>query len=196
MNSLMREPIVKKILFAVLMVSLMFSGKAFAVVVTFDDLTAPPTHLGYAQIGTYAGFSWSSSSYYFDTNIRSEYHKGIESAPHAAFSASGIDEVSFTSANAFNFEEAYFTSVFWNQQNLEIEGYLGTEYRDTVDIRISQTRTSYDINLNNVDQIYIYSQDSFTMDNMIVTPEPGSMVLFLLGGAPMAAALYRRKRKL
>ena len=186
----------RKTLFAVLMVSLMFSGKAFAVVVTFDDLTAPPTATGYAPIGTYAGFSWSSDFYYFDSNIRSEYHKGIESAPQAAFNAGGSDYVSFTSANVFNFEEAYFTSVYWNEQDITIEGYLSTGGWDSREIRINQTRTRYDIDLNGFDQIYISSEDYFAMDNMIVTPEPGSMVLFLLGGAPMAAALYRRKRKL
>ncbi len=37
--------------------------------------------------------------------------------------------------------------------------------------------------------------DVYSLNSVTVTPEPLSTVLFLLGGAPMAAALYRKRRK-
>ena len=38
-------------------------------------------------------------------------------------------------------------------------------------------------------------KDIYSLNSVTVTPEPISTVLFLLGGAPMAAALYRKRKK-
>ena len=42
--------------------------------------------------------------------------------------------------------------------------------------------------------IALYSNSSQTFDNISVTPEPVSTVLFLVGGLPIVASLYRKRK--
>jgi len=182
----------KKALLVIVMVCLAFSGQAYAKILDFDDLPDTATH--YGPLGNYEGFTWSSDFYYFTDGIRAEIANGAVSGSNGAFNAGGSDYVSFTSANVFNFEGAYFTSVDWNQQDITIEGYgPGGAYSD-VSFRIDKTPTWYDVGLNNFDEIYISSESYFAMDNMTVSPEPVSTMLFLAGGAVFGLAEIRKRK--
>lgn len=187
-----------KVIFAICMIFMALTGKVYAddVVLTFDDI-GPLTDPYYAPIGNYGGFSWGQYSYYFHRNLGSAFANGVQSGDYAAFAPSGED-IYLTSNTPFNFVGAYFTSLDYVQPQLSIEGYLNGGNYQKITKFISQTRTWYDFNINNVDELYIYhdsgGNNRFTMDNMTVTPEPVSMVLFLVGGMPIAAHLLRKRK--
>ncbi len=187
----------KKALLIIVMVCLAFSGQAYAKVLYFDDLVDPNPETGphYGPLGNYEGFTWGSQFYYFTDGIRDEIANGAVSGTNGAFNSGGQDDyVSLTSATVFNFEGAYFTSVDWNQQDVEIEGYgPGGVYYST-EISIDKTPDWHDINFNNINELYFYPENYMAMDNMTVSPEPVSTMLFLTGGAVLGLAGHRKRK--
>ena len=80
-------------------------------------------------------------------------------------------------------------------QEIEIEGWLDGSYKYGETITVNKTRTKYDFDFDNIDTLYIVPDEIFAMDDMTVTPEPVSTVLFLVGGLPFAASLYRKRKE-
>jgi hypothetical protein len=183
-----------------------------AAVLTFDDIG---TTTGVPIPNGYGGFSWSKSfdeGFFYYENISIRYRppggsglfNGVVSGDCVAlptpYSPEGKGWVS--APTPFIFTGAYFTAVWRDALNVQVDGYLNDAliYSKTVVVNTTGP-TWFEFNYANIDllkfsasggtqhQGYQYDNTEFVMDNFTYTPEPISFALFGLG------ALVLRNRK-
>ncbi len=180
--------------------------------VTFDDLHETGT--GSFIPNGYQGLVWSNfvgmnaflyagqSPFY--TN---GYYYGVVSASNVAYNANGgIGEID--SATNFNFLSAYFTGAWNSNLNIEVQGFLDTNFvYDETKVASATSPTLFAFNYMDIDRLDFISSggepaffpvsggNQFAMDNFTFEfiPEPSSFLLAALGGISLIAFLKRRR---
>jgi len=135
----------------------------------------------------------------------------LQNASAAVLDTYTVDSSSSTVAkNTFNLSETPFlymklslsdiapTQSFWNAPSstpyFEMTGPNLTleRWHSLTDWSTRKEAGEWTINSN---VFYTGGTTGTSVANFTVTPEPISMVLFLIGGAPMAVSLYRKRQK-
>ena len=198
-----------------------YQGAANAAVLGFDDVTTDPYE---TVFDGYGGLTWSYAN--TDTVAMSTYGfgwpgltEGIVSGNYAAVTNNPGANASFviTSSSLFNFNSAYFNSLYIPQNIINIEGYLGGVLQNQYSFGVSNTTpVFYEASglFSGIDKLVIssgvtaqtwdlYEVNYIVMDNFdfgppsgstsdtTPTPEPSSMLLGLMG----LGSIFGLKRK-
>jgi hypothetical protein len=189
-----------------------------ALIITFDDLSTPTQGYYYAIPDGYDGLIWNNTFEAVDATHFSNYpaiglpyyfHAGLVSGTNvSSASASTVDVVSIQSVtgNTFDFDGAYFASVFKSPADLTLTGYNAEGVPvDSGTITITNTTPAFfSANWPDISNLTFTTSDSllaFTMDNLNLTinvpinkPVPEPATLILLGpGMIVLAVMTRRK---
>jgi len=163
---------------------------ASATVLTFDSL------VGQALVPNgYGGFTWNNMYYLNGVNYGAGYGNGVVSPPNVAYNGYAQD-ASISMAGGFNFDGAYFTAA-WNDENVEIIGTLGGNpvFDDTFAIYYAGP-IWYSFGGANVDYVVFKSLGGSQMaiDNLTYNsiPEPGTLMLVGTGLLGVLGTLRRR----
>jgi hypothetical protein len=191
------------------------AGVASAMVITFDDLTAPATaegNLGPIPDG-YAGFNWSDYFYVMEADTTtynpSGYINGVVSAENVAFNAYAAS-VSVDPATTFDFTGAWLTAAWNDDLNITVEGWLSgvSVYSNTVVAQCTFPQWfEFDYlgidtltfnSFGGTDHGFGWSGEHFVMDNLVVSgskvvPEPASIMSLFAGLALLGGYRLRRK---
>lgn len=164
-------------------------------VMTFDEL--PGLNCCYAVPNGYFGMSWSNM-YYLDaptySGNPSGYLNGMVSPPKVAFNGYASPAEMYA-AGPFYLYGAFFTGA-WNDQYVEVKGYLaGNMVFDDTFWTLYAGPTWHDFGAAYVDTVWFYSLGGSQMaiDNITVSPEPGTLLLM---GSGILGALGVIRRKL
>ncbi len=207
-----------KLLFVTLIACVSISGYAVAASdIDFEDLGTQILDAGQLPSG-YAGFTWNTNSWYlkqgtYPRNPRYGYDDGIVSdgGVNVGLVTSGLypdSTIQMSSTTTFDFFGAYITSAWRTNQDVLVEGFLGssTAYSETINTS-SDGPYWNSFNFTGIDKLVFTPIDNGTpvdsgylvdyrivVDNITLTPEPIGSVLFLLGGGALAVARRKKKR--
>ena len=170
-----------------------------ATIIDFEDLY--PGHPAYGSFpSSYAGFNWSSSSYWItkDQIIGSGYDYGTIGLV-SGFTGYAQD-ISISTSSSFNFVSAYITAAWLTSLDVMVEGWKGGS------MIYSQTITTHDdkpyqflFNFMGIDTLWfrpLGSSDEkhIVIDNLEVSAVPLPSSLLLLGSGLAGLAAWRRLR--
>ncbi|MFA6187375.1 MAG: hypothetical protein WC770_09250 [Phycisphaerae bacterium] len=195
----------KKLLRFVVAVLFLLPVCTYATVLTFDDIgttTSVPIPDGYG------GFNWSKSFsdgvfYYINTSLA--YHhpggsglfNGVVSGDCVALPTPYMAEGKgwLNSATPFTLNGAYFTAVWRDGLNIQVDGYLNDILTYSTTIVVDTTGPTWGaFNYANIDELrfsasggtqhegYQHDNTEFVMDNFTYIPEPISIFFFAFGG--------------
>jgi hypothetical protein len=185
---------------AVLMVA--GTARASVDVLTFDDLPTPDLMHGDIPNG-YGGLNWSNLWYLngdtFSFRGNHAYQPGVVSPHNVAFNAGG-NSTATVSGGVFTFNGAYLTSVYDDNTQITVTGYLSgaTICSRTVTVNHSGP-TWFAADYVGIDSLRFASSNRqfFAMDNFTFAPvpEPSSIVILSgLGAMGLVAIAWRRAR--
>ncbi len=165
---------------------LLVPGTAPAVI-TFDDLS-PGLDWMPIQNG-YAGLQWSNFGV-LNGSLRPAnegYHAGTISLPNVAFNLFG-NPASLSSSIPFDLHSAYLTSALNLDTTLHIrvQGFRGTTlaYDNVYDVtRFTPTLVDFDYLGINQATFITSPPTQFSIDNLVLVPEPNPCLLGLIGAA-------------
>jgi hypothetical protein len=180
---------------------------AKAGVLTFDDVA---TTNSTANISNgYGGLNWDNF-YVINKNSfpNSGYDKGTVSGNYTAFNwFANPTTVSSVSNKLFDFNSAFITSAWANNNSISIEGFTGgvSKYLKTVVVN-TNAPTKFDFNFLGIDKLRFtslsgtwFAMDNFTFNERVTppnptsVPEPGLLAgLFII--TPSAAAWLKRNK--
>lgn len=182
-------------------ISIAFASSLMAntTTITFEDTA------GILLLQNYDGFYWTGF-YVVNTQTAGNYgsaRNGIVSPSKAVVNFNGG---AFSSQTPFNLDSAYLTSLYFNQMNVEVQGYRGSAWVYDQNYTINTSGpTRVEINFTDVTRVAFIpsggiqdqnrggSGEGFAMDNVTVsTPEPAATG-FLLGAACIALWVFRKK---
>ena len=185
-----------------------FAGAAGATVLTFDDLAPITTEIGTISDG-YGGFDWSQMGYTntaFDV-VGSGYYNGAVSGDYVAYNQWA--SVATVSDFSFDFNGAYFTGVWNDGLNVNIQGLSGGTmlYNETIQVDHNGP-TWFSANYIGIDQLVLssyggthvvsggsgahFAMDNFTFNETAPVPEPSTILL--MGAGLLGLVGYNRKR--
>ena len=193
----------KKLLIAALVSAGMFlaSAAAHATVIDFDDLNANGTRSSMSTRTPYAGFNWTSS-WHLGVDTVAGYDNASHSGGNFLLNGFGVPNLGVSSTAAFDFAGAWFavpnitgSKASW----INITAYdaanqlIGT----TGNMAITGSFVYIAANFADVSRLNITRDKGwFVMDDFTLTdaevPEPGTLLMFGMGMAVLAAA--RRKK--
>jgi hypothetical protein len=177
---------------------LIFSVGASAEVLYFDSLpsdTINPIPNGYG------GFNWNNM-YAFDPDpsLYPGYAKGVISPYNVAYNGFGDLAVTSTGGATFDFNGAYFTSAWIDNNLLTLQGYLGGSLLFTTTANLMTSGPLFvSAKFNGIDEVvFSTSNAQFAMDNFTynasAVPEPATFLLFGGGLAGLTAYRFRSKK--
>ena len=200
----------------VLCVVCVLSTGIYANVINFDDVASNPAN--YSIIGTglnefgimetdyaiangYDGFNWNDIGVVMGSELPGTgYANGTVSPDYVAFNWAGSD--ASISDGTFNFNGAYLTSAWYDDNVVTIQGLSNGIVVDTKSFAVTTENPIWaDCNFNDIDQLTFSSSDvQFAMDNFTYNsnsvPEPATMSLIGLSLVAMAGiGAFRRKKK-
>jgi hypothetical protein len=193
---------------ALLSILLPFSARS-QTLVTFDDLSATPP--GSIPNG-YQGLDWSNDFWVLNApgvansgGGTNGFYYGMVSPSNVAFNAGG-HPTEIDSATNFDFFSAYLTGAWNSNLNIEVEGFNGaTLLYSNIVVAGATNPTLFTFNYMDIDRLYFDSYGGepafgvngniFVMDNMTFEfiPEPSTILLTVLGAAPLCAFLIRKR---
>jgi hypothetical protein len=191
----------KKFLVLAFSAIIMFSlvNKANATILTFDDITTKDLDTFYS----YGNLSWNNAGVVKNSyHSGSGYDKGTISPSYVAFNEYAYDmTVNAINSQKFTFNDAYFTSAWYEPNDLTVTAYLGDNIvgSKTVTLNTQQPQL-ISFNYKDIDKLLFHSSNfQFVMDNIrinepVPTPEPSSMVLGLLGLGSLFGFKKRNKQ--
>lgn len=171
------------------------------IVLTFDDIG--DTEDSKRIPNGYGGFDWGihdvGAFYYVNVNSMSQnsgYANGVVSGSYVGLPTTYTHEGigGLTSATQFTFIGAYFTGVWRDGLNIQVEGYLDELLIYTKTVVCDTTNPIWhEFNYENIDELrfsafggthhegYEYDNTLFVIDNFAHIPEPTTLFLFALG---------------
>jgi hypothetical protein len=176
-------------------------GNALAspTVLNFDDLSGDPAQ---PIAAGYGGFEWQTlaSIRAADWPASGFAHSAVSGANAAYNWDGGAVSIRWTGAGSFNFNGAYFTSA-WQEQELVFEGWQGGQLRHaTLDSVLIGRDGPLWVHLgwDGIDELRIYnSANQWAMDDFSFTaavPEPATLWLLLPSGLAVLASRRQRSR--
>ncbi len=191
----------KKILCALIAgASLALAGAAHAGVVGFDDVVTGGEFASLSELNPYAGLDWSEDWYAGDSSLDG-YANGAHSGANFVVNGFGNDNMSISSATAFNFDGAWFAAPAGAG---DLAGWINISAYDALNQLIGTTG-NVDIGtaslwiaggFSNVARLTIasdggwYAMDDFTISGAATVPVPATPLV--LGIGLLALGLSRR----
>ncbi len=179
---------------------LLLATQAQAATVDFEDLHADGDLAALAS--TYAGLNWADDWYYGDTAVEG-YDNGAHSGVSYVTNGYGVDNLSVSSATAFNFSGAWFAAPNTNgavASWINITAYDAANHviGSTGNVSIGSSYQWVSANFANVARLNISRDDGwFVMDDLTVqsaVPEPSSVAMLLAGLVLIGGGTTRRAR--
>lgn len=190
--------------------------QAHAVVLTFDDIGSPSE--GYDRIPDgYGGLNWGNlldggAFYYIDAPTMfpdSGFNNGRVSGDYIAYCTSyGPAGTGKITGSTFTFEGAYLTSGWYDDLNVQVEGYFNDSLIYTSTVTIDTTGPTWcEFNYANIDELRFSSFGGtvhegypdydryFAVDNFTYIPEPSSIAFLSLGFYILRRLPSRLKRR-
>ncbi|MBN2377078.1 MAG: PEP-CTERM sorting domain-containing protein [Sedimentisphaerales bacterium] len=174
-----------------------FANCTKADVLTFDDIGTTPIDAEPIPDG-YGGFDWYTILYLDPSivTVDSGYANGIVSGDYVALVSNYSHEgIGWLTGNPFTFNGAYFTSVWRDDLNIQVDGYLDNSLIYTTTVTIDTIDPVwFQFEYENIDELkfsasggtvhdgYIWDNTQFVIDNFSYIPEPSTILLFTFGG--------------
>lgn len=180
---------------------LLLATHAQSAMVDFEDLHADGDFA--ALSGPYASLNWAEGWYYGDTAIEG-YDNGAHSGASFVTNGYGVDNLTVSSATAFNFSGAWFAAPNTNGAlaswiNITAYNAAGDVIGSTGNVGIGQGYQWVAANFVNASRLNIARDDGwFVMDDFTVqsaVPEPGSVMKYGCGLGLLAALARSRRRR-
>lgn len=203
----------RKLLLSLGFSMLLAAAPASAAVLDFEWLYPGYETAGNLSGAGYNGFTINSGWLTKNFQPASGYYNGILGT--AGLFNFGEDDMVLQSGAAFDFNGAYLTAAWNNNETMAVEGWLGGSLLYTSNIVTSYTGPYwFNFNYTGIDKVVFRSAPSdgsnaglggsgshIVLDNFtynagsgtVPTPEPSTFLL--LGGALAGAGLWSRKRK-
>ena len=160
-------------------------------------------------ITNYEGFTWSGSTSWVNGTVGPL--PGAPSAPLVYAWSNGGANLSMTSSTTFTFNSIalYGDASRWGgtPQSATIEGLLNGSLVDSYTTPVLDTLdaldafTTFDLNWTGINEVTFSTNNAenllltdVTVNEPVVTPEPGSFILMLTGSGLLGFRLVRRKR--
>ena len=195
----------KKILCALITsASLMLAGAVHADVIGFDDVNTGGDFASLNDLNPYAGLNWGAEWYAGDTSIDG-YANGARSGAQFAVNGFGGEEVSISSATAFNFGGAWFATpegaadkASWI--NISAYDAMNQLIGSTGNVAINDTYLWVAASFNNVALLTITNEagwfvmDDFSTIAATAVPVPATPLVMAIGllALGLARRLHRR----
>jgi len=171
---------------------------ANAAVLGFDDITTE----GMAEVPDgYGGLNWDQMyTLHKDYHAGSGYEYGTVSDSYVAYNG-GAYPAWVTSDTTFDFNGAYLTAAWWNQ-DVQLLGSLDGEIRYDVTVpTVTTGPTWFDFDFMGIDTLNIislgesqFAMDNFTYNQTATVPAPGAILFGTLGTS--LVGYLRRSRAL
>jgi hypothetical protein len=180
-----------------------------AEVLTFDDLTSPPSGLGISVPNGYGGLDWSNFSFKNGLTDGVGYANSVVSPNNMVYDRSGNPGDVTAIAGTFTLVSGYFTAAFRDGLQITVDGYNQGHLVDTSQFTVNTTGPTLEtFNFSSIDEAVFttsggtlhpgYSPSDgvgaeLAMDNLsVVTPEPSSLVLAALAAAGLGLVARRK----
>ena len=166
-----------------------------AAIITFDDFSTTENVETISE--GYKGFSWENFHVFNRHYLPGTgYDAGTVSGDYTAFNGGGQEAL--ISGSAFDFYGAYFTSAWYNDNNVTVTGYRGEEAVYCTTMILNSTEAQwYTFDFFNIDRLSFSSSNwQFAMDNLTIhqytVPESGMITMLLFSIFPFIG--YREKK--
>ncbi|QJE02070.1 PEP-CTERM sorting domain-containing protein [Massilia forsythiae] len=190
-------------LLAALAASNLAAAHAGAAVLNFDDLDAKGKLSTIGAYNPYGGFTFDRNWYLGDTTVGG-YANAAHSGGNFVNNGFGVNRLSVTSANAFDFAGAWFAAPAINgtqATSVNIMGYdaLGALVGSTGDVAITNSFAFVAANFIGVTRLVIsrdkgfFVMDDFTVADAAQVPEPAGLFALGLGLVGWMARRPRRR---
>jgi hypothetical protein len=161
------------------------AGFASAAVLDFEN---PQTDSLYLISNGYGGFNWDNMYVVDGPNYHpgSGYENGVVSGTQVALNGYGSMAITYAGTADFDFNGAWFTSAWENDNILTVQGYDDGSLVNTIYLTLNTATPQWlNANLLDIDELRFstsnshFAMDDFTFNHQV--PEPTTMLLLGLG---------------